>query len=102
MKAGIWFEFEVAGRQEAECFEKTDWLLHRDGIPITSGDRRFLDMRNPSVRSYLHDKVIDFLRSNGFDYLKIDYNETIGIGCETPVSRADLSGRDCTTRFKRP
>lgn len=84
MKAGIWFEFEVAGRQEIECFEKTDWLLHRDGIPITSGDRRFLDMRNPSVRSYLHDKVIDFLRSNGFDYLKIDYNETIGIGCETP------------------
>lgn len=84
MKAGIWFEFEVVGRQEPEYYEKTDWLLQRDGIPITSGDRRFLDMRNPAVRSYLHDKVIDFLRSNNFDYIKVDYNETIGIGCTTP------------------
>ena len=82
MKAGIWFEFEVAGRDDAVCFQKLDWLLHRDGRPITAGDRRFWDMRKPEVQEYLAEKVIAFLRDNRFDYMKVDYNETIGIGCD--------------------
>ncbi|MBT1164745.1 alpha-galactosidase [Bifidobacterium felsineum] len=84
MKAGVWFEFEVVGRQETECFNHEEWLLKRDGIPITSDQRRFWDMRNTEVQDYLHERVIDFLRDNGFDYIKVDYNETLGIGCETP------------------
>lgn len=84
LKAGIWFEFEVAGREEPDCFNKAEWLLKRDGLPITSGNRRWWDMRNPEVREYLAHKVIDFLKDNGFDYMKVDYNDTIGIGCETP------------------
>ncbi|PLS31657.1 alpha-galactosidase [Bifidobacterium margollesii] len=84
LKAGIWFEFEIAGRQEPDCFNRTEWLLKRDGLPITSGNRRWWDMRNPDVRDYLAHKVIDMLRDNGFDYMKVDYNETIGVGCETP------------------
>ncbi|WEV64398.1 alpha-galactosidase [Bifidobacterium sp. ESL0732] len=83
MKAGIWFEFEVVGRQEPDCFNKTEWLLKRDDLPITSENRRFWDMRNPEVQEYLHTRVIDFLRDNDFDYIKVDYNETIGIGCQT-------------------
>ena len=82
MKAGIWFEFEMAGRDEPDCFAKTDWLLTRDGRPITAGDRRFWDMRKPEVQEYLAHRVIDFLRSNGIDYMKVDYNETIGLGCD--------------------
>lgn len=82
MKAGIWFEFEVVGRDEPDCFHKTEWLLTRSGVPITAGDRRFWDMRKPEVQDYLADKVIAFLQSNGFDYIKIDYNETIGLGCD--------------------
>lgn len=82
MKAGIWFEFEVVGRDDAVCFQKLDWLLHRDGRPITAGDRRFWDMRKPEVQEYLAEKVIAFLRDNRFDYMKVDYNETIGIGCD--------------------
>ncbi|MBW3092951.1 alpha-galactosidase [Bifidobacterium sp. 82T10] len=84
LKAGIWFEFEIAGREEPDCFNKNEWLLKRDGLPITSGNRRWWDMRNPEVREYLAHKVIDFLKDNGFDYMKVDYNDTIGIGCETP------------------
>lgn len=82
MKAGIWFEFEVAGRDEPDCFTKTDWLLTRDGRPITAGDRRFWDMRKPEVQEYLAHRVIDFLRDNDIDYMKVDYNETIGLGCD--------------------
>ena len=82
MKAGIWFEFEMAGRDEPDCFNKTDWLLTRDGRPITAGDRRFWDMRKPEVQEYLAHKVINFLRDNDIDYMKIDYNENIGLGCD--------------------
>lgn len=82
MNAGIWFEFEMVGRNEPDCFHKTDWLLTRDGVPITACDRRFLDLRKPEVQEYLADKVIGFLRNNGFDYCKFDYNETIGVGCD--------------------
>lgn len=82
MNAGIWFEFEIAGRDEPDCFNRREWLLARDGIPITAGDRRFWDLRKPEVRDYLAEKVIGFLRDNGFDYCKFDYNETIGVGCD--------------------
>ncbi len=82
MKAGIWFEFEIAGRDEPDCFSKTNWLLTRDGVPVTAGDRRFWDMRKPEVQDYLAGRVIDFLRSNALDYVKVDYNETIGLGCD--------------------
>lgn len=88
MKAGIWFEFEIAGRDEPDCFERTEWLLCRSGKPITAGDRRFWDMRKPEVRHYLSERVIVFLRENGFDYMKVDYNETIGIGCDSPDGAA--------------
>lgn len=77
MKAGVWFEFEVVDRQETECFNHKEWLL-------TSDQRRFWGTRNAEVQDYLHERVIDFLRDNGFDYIKVDYNETSGIGCETP------------------
>ena len=82
MKVGIWFEFEVVGRDEPDCFNKTEWLLIRDGRPITAGDRRFWDMRKPEVQEYLAHRVIDFLRDNDIDYMKVDYNETIGLGCD--------------------
>lgn len=82
MGAGVWFEFEMAGRDEPECFEKTQWLLKRDGVPITAGDRRFWDMRKPEVQDYLAEKVIGFIKENRLDYLKVDYNETIGLGCD--------------------
>lgn len=82
MKAGIWFEFEMAGRDEPDCFNRTEWQLTRGGIPITAGDRRFWDMRKPEVQEYLAHKVIDFLRENELDCMKVDYNETIGLGCD--------------------
>ena len=40
------------------------------------------DFRNPEVIAYLSEKVIDFIKKYRFGYLKIDYNDTIGIGCD--------------------
>jgi len=82
---GLWFEMEVVG-SEAAAFERTDHLLQRDGSPITSNNRRFWDLNDPWVRDYLSKRVIGLLRDCKFEYLKVDYNDTIGIGSDHPDS----------------
>lgn len=81
MIPGLWYEMEIAG-EASDVFRKTEYLLHRDGYPLQTGRRRFLDMRKPQVQEYLRERVIDHLRSCGFGYLKVDYNDNIGIGCD--------------------
>lgn len=81
MIPGIWFEMEVCG-VESTAFHMVDHLLKRDGMPITSGNRRFWDFRDPFVISYLKEKVISFLKYYGIGYLKVDYNDNLGIGCD--------------------
>ena len=85
---GIWFEFEVVGSQSLLFGSMTGHFLQRDGIPITAGQRRFWDFRDPWVHGYLREKVISQLRDSRFGYIKVDYNETIGIG----VDGAELLG----------
>lgn len=81
MIPGIWFEIENVGRA-AQAYRNTDHLLHRDGKVLTSYFRRFWDMRDPWVQDYLSEKVIGTLKKYGFGYMKSDYNETIGMGCD--------------------
>ncbi len=81
MKPGLWFEYEVAGT-ESDLFQKKELLLHADGQPIQVGTRRFLDFRKKEVIEYLDEKVIKTLKEGGFEYLKIDYNSSIGKGAD--------------------
>lgn len=81
MTPGIWFEIENIG-SSSSLANKTDWLLKRDGRVIRAGTRRMLDLENPEVWDYLRRKVAYFLRDNGFGYIKVDYNENIGVGCD--------------------
>lgn len=81
MIPGLWYEMEVVGK-DSEMFKKEDMLLKRDGIPIQTMFRRFLDMRKPEVIDYLSERVIKNLKDNGFGYLKVDYNDNLGIGCD--------------------
>ncbi|MDO4647993.1 MAG: alpha-galactosidase [Eubacteriales bacterium] len=81
MIPGIWFEMENAG-PKSQIYQKTEYLLTRDGYPITTERRRFLDLRKKEVMSYLEQKVIRFLKEQGFGYIKVDYNDNIGIGCD--------------------
>ncbi|MBA3686328.1 MAG: alpha-galactosidase [Planctomycetes bacterium] len=78
---GLWFEMETVD-QGSQPFGELDHLLKRDGVPITVGSRRFWDLRDPWVRDFLDQRVIGRLRDDGFGYLKVDYNETIGLGCD--------------------
>jgi alpha-galactosidase len=78
---GLWFEMEVVGAA-SPFYNRTDLLLHRDGRVLTAGGRRFLDLRKPEVVAHLSERVIGLLRANNFGYLKVDYNENIGIGVD--------------------
>ncbi|MDP4182186.1 MAG: alpha-galactosidase, partial [Bacillota bacterium] len=81
MLPGVWFEFEVCGPL-ADAFMNKDHLLKRNSQLIRSGERYFWDMADPWVVDFLSEKVISMLKKYGFKYLKVDYNETIGIGCD--------------------
>lgn len=82
---GIWFEFEVCN-EGSKAFAMTDHHLQLHGQAIQVGSRRFWDLRDPFTRNYLTEKVIHLLRDNEFGYLKVDYNDSIGIGADHPDS----------------
>ena len=81
MKPGIWFEIDNVG-EKAESYQKTEHLLARNGAPLTTSMRRFWDMRQDWVQNYLEERVIGTLEKYGFSYMKMDYNDTIGVGCD--------------------
>ena len=78
MKAGLWYELERC-TGASQVAKNTGLLLKRHGTP-----RNFLNMTSPEARAYLQEKVIDFLNRHGFRYIKVDYNDSIGLGCDDP------------------
>lgn len=74
MKAGIWYEYEMTGK-DSEIYHNEEFHLTRGGKAITTTKRRFLDLRKEEVQSYLQEKVIKPLKENGIEYLKIDHND---------------------------
>ena len=81
MKPGIWFEIDNIG-SAAKAYHMTEHQLKRDGYTISTYSRRFWDMNDLWVQNYLSEKVIGTLKKYGFEYMKMDYNDTIGIGCD--------------------
>lgn len=98
MKPGIWFEIENVG-EASRAYQKEDHLLKRDGKVLTTTMRRFWDMRDPWVQEYLTDKVIGCLKKYRFEYLKMDYNDTIGVGCDGEESIGEGLRRNMEEAF---
>ena len=92
MIPGIWFELETLASR-CRYYNDPEHLVKKDGIPLQVGGRRFWDMEDPWVVDYLSDKVIKFLKDNGFGYIKIDYNDTIGMGCDGAESLGEALRR---------
>ena len=78
---GIWYEMENVAPLSA-IYNETDHLLSRQGTPLSVCGHRFLDLRDEWCVNYLDEKVIGLLRDSGYGYLKVDYNENIGVGCD--------------------
>lgn len=103
MIPGIWFEFEVVS-SKSSLWNDVEHLVQKDGKPLTVGGRRFLDMENPWVINHLSQKVIKLLKDNNFGYIKIDYNDTMGLGCDGEESFGEnLRRKICATQefFKK-
>lgn len=85
MIPGIWFEFEIC-TPESNAWNETEHHLHKDGRILQVGTRRFWNLRDPWVQDFLYERMIRLLKDNNFGYLKVDYNDTIGMGCDHPDS----------------
>ena len=83
MIPGIWFEFEVVAPKSG-IYDDTEHYVKKDGAPLTIGGARFWDMEDPYAEDFLTKNVIDNLKDNGFGYIKVDYNDTMGTGCDGP------------------
>ena len=102
MKPGLWFEPETCAAG-SDLFRREELLLTRNGAVIDTDNRRFLDLRKEEAHAYLETRVVGLLKRCGFEYVKIDYNDCIGMGCDDPDSigeglRRDMQG---TLRFFR-
>jgi len=83
---GLWYEMETVGSQSQAFREMAAHLLQRDGVPVTVRERRFWNLNDPVAVEYLTERVINLLDRCGFGYLKVDYNESAGLGFEDPDS----------------
>ena len=80
MIPGIWFEAEVASDESQVVKEHPEMFLQDDGKTIVETNRAFLNLTREDAQAYLQKKVIDFLKENHFGYIKVDYNNTYGVG----------------------
>ncbi|MGM9594216.1 MAG: glycoside hydrolase family 36 protein [Candidatus Onthomonas sp.] len=102
MRPGIWFEIDNVGR-DARVYQEERLLLHRDGRVLTTQNRRFFDLRKPETEAYLSERVIGLLKRYGFAYMKMDYNDTIGLGCDGAESLGEglRQEREASVAFVR-
>lgn len=81
MKLGIWFEYENCGSQSA-IYNDESKMLYRDGLVLETVKRRFLDFRKKEVIEYIDNHVDKLIKEEGIDYVKIDYNDSMGYGID--------------------
>lgn len=86
---GLWFEMETVGENSSAFTLLSDHMIQRDGLPVTVRQRRFWDLNDPVALDYLAERVIDLLEAGRFGYLKVDYNETAGLGCDHPDGQGE-------------
>ena len=77
---GIWFEAEIASEKSACYAEHPEYFLKRDGQTIIRSQRAFLNLTDARVQEFLQTNVIQLLKDNTFQYIKIDYNDNFGLG----------------------
>ena len=92
---GIWMEFECTGTGSKYFDSKYDDMHLKNngnvivGVVNKSRKESFWDFTNPDSYKLLKSQVIDFLKENGFGYLKVDYNANIGNGCDGAESKGE-------------
>ena len=84
MKAGLWIEPEIIGNrcQDMLDFYDDDCFVRRDGKKVCTMNRYFLDFRNQKVIAYMTETIRRMVQDYGADYIKLDYNQDMGVGTD--------------------
>lgn len=88
LKLGLWIEPEIIGYkcQDMLSYYDDDCFLRRNGKRIFVMNRYFLDYRNKKVYDYMSNTIKRMVEDYGASYIKFDYNQDIGLGCDDPSS----------------
>lgn len=81
LKAGLWIEPEIIGVkcEEMLSYYDEDCFLHRGGKRISVKGRHFLDFRAKKVIDYLSETVRRMVEEYGAQYIKMDFNQDVGV-----------------------
>lgn len=85
---GVWFELDNVNPKAFGATLDDDCVLKRFGKTIP---RNFYNFRCEKVRKYLESRI-DELYSMGVRYIKNDYNQSTGIGCDDAEGIAPAEG----------
>lgn len=69
---GLWLEIESVGKAALLRQEHPDWVLLRDGEPLTDG--RSLDLARPEVVAWMESEIVRVIERYGLDLFRLDYN----------------------------
>lgn len=101
MIPGLWFEAEVASDKSGVFRDHPEMFVRENGKPIVETDRVFLNLTREDAHQHLRERVIERLRGDGFGYIKVDYNNTYGLGFDgfESLGEAQRNGILGTYRF---
>ena len=101
MKLGLWIEPEIVG---CKCnkmlkFYDDDCFLRRNGEKVLVFNRYFLDYRNKKVVDYMTETVRRMVEDYGAEYIKMDFNQDMGVGTELDASSFGEGLEKCAESF---
>ena len=84
LKPGLWIEPEIIGEKCDEMLDyyDDDCFISRHGERVKVMGRLFLDFRNEKVVDYLTETIRRMVEDYGAEYIKMDYNQDMGIGTD--------------------
>lgn len=74
LRFGLWMEPEGIGANSKLAKEHPDWILKRNGQPVTNN--RQIDVANPVVAKWMESEIARLIRKYDLDMFRIDYNTT--------------------------
>lgn len=97
MRPGVWLELESVSHENMTAPKQG--RMTRTGHEIGCNGRYQFDFRSQDVQTYM-ESVIERLYAMGIRYIKNDFNQTAGIGCDDPNSVSEGLRRE-TEAFYR-
>ncbi|MBS1850911.1 MAG: alpha-galactosidase [Acidobacteria bacterium] len=83
LRFGLWMEPEAIGPATKLAKEHPDWILKRNGQPVTksrnldaANNNRNLDVANPAVAKWMESEIARIIEKYDLDMFRIDYNTT--------------------------